>query len=834
MLDHDISARAARRLLSTPADDQHGTRPDDRPGPGGWTRRGFLQAVGMGVAGGAAVGALGDGLLPGLTGEVHEAFAGTPVGPTDGILVTIMLYGGNDGLNTVVPYTDGAYYTQRGAVSIPAASVLALNGQIGLHPNLPYTKSLYDAGQVAIVQGVGYPNPDLSHFTSMAIWMNGRFGNLPPTSGWVGRWLDGQSAAVGDTGAATIDSSVALHLLGEQRRAVAVSPYGDMFGSGTTVNDARMYTGMRAMAAASAGRGQWHEMFASTMRTQLDVARDVAPAFADRLPDGGLVRRLTVAARLINANIGLRVLDVSLDGFDDHDGQLPNHAALLAELDAGLRAFYTTLLPQWRDRVTLLTQSEFGRTSYGNESGGTDHGTASNLFVIGPKVRGGLYGQRPSLAGLARWDRMAHHVDFRHVIGTVVDDWLGGGGSTIVNGAFENLGLFTSGPSGSAEPPPGGAIVLPPAAPSGFVSLAPTRVLDTRDGTGGRSAPLGSQESWKFPLAGRFGIPVDAVAVALNLTAVGATASTFVTVHPYAELRPFSSNLNPAPGQVTPNLVVARVGLDGAIVLYNNTGTVHLVADVVGYFSPSSDVGLLALDPARLLDTRDGTGDRLGALGQAEAFDLQVTGRGGVPADAQAVVLNVTATEPTASSYLTVWPTGDARPLASSVNMSPGQTVPNLIIARVGEGGRVSVFNNAGSTHVVADVLGAFVPGSPARFVPVSPGRALDTRDGVGAPRARLGREHLGLGLTGRCGVPASGVSAVLLNVTVVGPSAGTYVTVFPSGRDRPLASNLNATTGQVVPNMVLARLGPDGGAAISNNSGDIDLVADVMGYFTT
>jgi uncharacterized protein (DUF1501 family) len=140
---------------------------------------------------------------------------------------------------------------------------------------------------------------------------------------------------------------------------------------------------MRAMAASSAGRGQWHDMFANTMRTQLEVARDVAPAFVDRLPDNGLVRRLTLAARLINANIGMRVLDVSLDGFDDHEGQLPSHAALMAELDAGLRAFYDTLLPQWRDRVTLMTMSEFGRTSYSNGSSGTDHGTASDLFVIG-------------------------------------------------------------------------------------------------------------------------------------------------------------------------------------------------------------------------------------------------------------------------------------------------------------------------------------------------------------------------------------------------------------------------------------------------------------------
>jgi hypothetical protein len=575
-------------------------------------------------------------------------------------------------------------------------------------------------------------------------------------------------------------------------------------------------------------------MFANTMRTQLEVARDVAPAFVDRLPDNGLVRRLTLAARLINANIGMRVLDVSLDGFDDHEGQLPSHAALMAELDAGLRAFYDTLLPQWRDRVTLMTMSEFGRTSYSNGSSGTDHGTASDLFVIGPKVRGGLYGQQPSLAGLARWDRMAHHVDFRSVIGTVVDSWMGGGGSTIVNGSFENLGLFTNGPGGGVTPDPGGVVVMPPSTPSGFVALAPTRVLDTRDGTGGRSVPLGPQDSWKFSLAGRFGVPVDAVAVALNVTAVDATAPTYVTVHPFAETRPSSSNLNPVPGQVTPNLVVARVGMDGAVVLYNNSGTVNLIADIVGYFIPGSDVGLLAIDPARLLDTRDGTGDRFGAIGEGESIDVQVTGRGGVPADAQAVVLNVTATEPTAASYLTVWPSGDARPVASSVNMSPGQTVPNLIIARVGEGGRVSVFNNAGSTHVVIDVLGAFTPGATARFVPLSPARALDTRDGVGASRARLGRAPLPLGLAGRCGVPASGVSAVLLNVTVVSPSAGTYVTVFPSGRERPLASNLNATAGQVVPNMVLARLGPDGGASIYNNSGDLDLVADVMGYFTS
>lgn len=830
MLDHDISARAARRLLSSAAP------VDDLVGPDGWTRRRFLQAVGLGVVGGAAIGSLGESVLP---GEVAEVFAGTPVGPTDGIVVNVMLYGGNDGLNTVVPYTDGNYYTQRGAVSIPPTAVLPISPTLGLHPNLAYTKSLYDAGQVAIVQGVGYPVPDLSHFTSMAIWMNGRFSGVP-TSGWLGRWLDGQSAAVAELAVAAIDSSVPLHLVGDVRRAVAVSPFGDMFGSGTSATDQRMYTGVRAMSAAPAGRGPWHDMFAATLRTQLDVARDVAPVFVDRLSSSGLVRKMTIAARLINANVGLRVLDVSLDGFDDHDTQLGPHAALLGEFDAALRAFYETLLPQWRDQVILITQSEFGRTPWSNESGGTDHGTASDLFVIGTKVRGGLHGQRPSLAGLRRWDRMAHHVDFRAVFGTVIDGWLGGGGSTVVNGSFAPLGLFASGPAGVASPipgtvtaPPPATVVLPPAASSGFTSITPTRVLDTRDGTGGRATPLGPQEAWKFVMAGRAGVPTDAVAVAFNLTAVDASASTFVTAHPFGEARPLASNLNPVPGRASPNLVVSRLGIDGAVVLFNSTGTVHLVADVVGFFTPSSAVGLVALDPSRLLDTRDGTGNRFGALGAGESIAVDVAGLGGVPADAQAVALNVTATEPSELSYLTVWPAGEERPLASSVNMAPGQTVPNLVFARLGEAGRVSIYNNSGSSHVVVDVLGAFVPGATARFVPVSPSRALDTRDGVGGPRARITSTQRTLGLTGRCGVPASGVSAVLLNVTAVSPTTGTYVTVFPTGRPRPLASNLNATAGQVVPNMVLARLGPDGGTALYNNTGDVDLVADVMGYFT-
>ena len=820
MLDPDISTSDARRLLSAPLD------ADDIVGPYGWTRRRFLQALGVGVGGGLALGALGEDLIP---GEVRQAFAGTPIGADDGILITIMLYGGNDGLNTVVPYGDGLYYQQRSNIAIAPADVLHINNGLGFHPRLTMLKSMFDAGQVAVVQGVGYPDPDLSHFTSMAIWMNGRFGGGAATTGWIGRWLDGLPAGVADLAAASIDSSVALHLIGQNRRAVGISPYGDMFGTDTQPPDLRMYEGIRAMAGAGTGRSQWGDMFANTMRTHLDLAHDVAPVFTAALPESDLARKMIIAGRLINANVGLRVIDVALDGFDTHDDQTTRHLDLMGELNDAIGAFYATVSPQFRDRVTILTMSEFGRTSYSNESGGTDHGTANDLFVIGSNVKGGLYGQQPSLAIPDRWDRLEYHVDFRHVLGTTIDGWMGGGATTILQGQYENLGFFKGSPGTAGSPPP--VIVLPPAVPSGFVPTTPIRVFDTRDGTGGRSWALTQGEAWSFTLAGRFGIPLDAVAVAINLTSVEATTGTFVTVYPSGEARPFASNLNPVPGSAVPNLVLARVGVGGSIELYNNTGAVHLVGDVVGWFTPSSNVGLEPLAPGRLLDTRDGTGDVLGPIGPGQSIDLLVAGREGVSADCTAVALNVTATGPTLPSFLTVWPAGEPRPLASSVNMVTNQTVPNLVLAKVGAGGKVSIYNNTGNTHVVVDVLGCFGPDTGSRFVTVSPSRVLDTREGLGAPAAKLGRGELVVPLAGRGGIP-DGATAALLNVIAVAPTAGTFVTVYPSGMPRPLASNLNAVAGQVVPNMVIARLGPDGAATVFNNTGAIDVVADVMGYF--
>ncbi len=214
---------------------------------------------------------------------------------------------------------------------------------------------------------------------------------------------------------------------------------------------------------------------------------------------------MTVAARLINANLGFRVLDLGLDGFDTHDNQPGNHPDLLTQLDNGLATFFSTLNPAYYNRVTVMTMSEFGRTPYSNDSAGTDHGTANVLFVMGPNVKGGHYGQPASFGSITdQWDRFEMTTDFRHVLGTVIDGWMGGGASTILNGQYQNLGFFQVGPG---DPPPSGGIppiVTLPSIETEFVSMNPVRLFDTRDGTGGRLGRLGAGESWPFTIRGRY------------------------------------------------------------------------------------------------------------------------------------------------------------------------------------------------------------------------------------------------------------------------------------------------------------------------------------------
>ncbi len=820
MLDHDISAAEALAQLSVPDND-----------PAGFNRRQFLKMVGWGVGGGAVLGSLGASILPELLpSQFREAWATSPIGPTDGVLVLVGMYGGNDGLNTVVPYSNGSYYSYRANIAIPQGQVLAINSNVGLHPNLSYIKSLYDQNMVAIVQGVGYPNPDLSHFNSMATWMYGRSDNAVPTSGWVGRWLDGLAGGDDLFKVAAVGSSLPLHMVGLNRRGTTIPEWGIDFGGGTSANDVRMYNAVRAYAGASAGRGPWHDMIAQTERAQIDVAQTVAPVFAQALPSGQLLKKMTVAARLINADLGLRVIDASYDNFDTHSGEPTDHGSRMAEFDAAIQAFYATLDPRFQGRVTVMTFSEFGRTPWSNDSMGTDHGTANNHFVIGPSVRGGLYGAQPSLTGLARWDRMGFSVDFRSLYTSVLDSWLGGGASSVLNGTYENLNLFN--PPGSVS---GGiAGVAPPAVsvPTEFVGVVPFRLMDSREGVGGPAAPFDQGTTRSLKVTGLGGVPtVGVIGAVLNVTAVGGTAPSFVTVWPTGVARPNTSSLNTRGGDVVPNLVITMLNGAGEASLYNNSGSAHCVVDVVGYFRSDPATRFTSLSPARILDTREGLGAPLAPVLAGSPIDVQVSGAGGVVSDADSVVMNVTVTSPTTAGFITVWPTGASMPTASNLNFAAGQTVPNLVISKLGSGGKVSMFNSSGSTDLIADVLGYFRAGTGARLVSMTPVRLLDTRSDGGVSQP-VGQTPLTLPVAGQRGVPSTGVLAVVLNVTATEPSVNGFVTVYPSGEAIPVASNLNTTAGHTRANLVIAKVGADGAVAMYNSSGSVHLIADAVGYF--
>jgi hypothetical protein len=241
------------------------------------------------------------------------------------------------------------------------------------------------------------------------------------------------------------------------------------------------------------------------------------------------------------------------------------------------------------------------------------------------------------------------------------------------------------------------------------------------------------------------------------------------------------------------------------------------------------------LQPARILDTRNGTGGvAVAPLGAGGQLTVQVSGRGNVPSGAAAVAMNVTVTNTTAPGYLTVFPAGVAMPVASNLNWVPGQTVPNLVEVALSSAGQVTVYNSAGSVDVIFDVAGfystpATSPGPDGLFNPVVPARLLDTRSG-----SPLGPGGLtAVQVTGKGGIPVSGVAAVVLNVTVTGPTVASYITAWPSGATRPAVSNLNFSAGQTVANRAVVKLGPDGKADFYNLQGTVQLIVDVNGWFT-
>jgi hypothetical protein len=342
-------------------------------------------------------------------------------------------------------------------------------------------------------------------------------------------------------------------------------------------------------------------------------------------------------------------------------------------------------------------------------------------------------------------------------------------------------------------------------------------------------------------VAGHNGVPADATAVVLNVTVTNTSASSYLTVFPAGTVPPLASNLNWTAGTTVPNLVEIPIRTGGNVDFFNAAGSADVIADLEGYVAaPTANASSAGLfqprAPVRVLDTRSGIGATAQPVAAGQTIQVTVASAG-----QEAVVLNVTATDPTAASYLTVYPTGTPRPVVSNLNFVAGQTVPNRVIVKVGTSGQVSIYNAFGSVHVVADLNGSFTDGATAttgtRFVGVVPNRILDTRNGTGGVSAPVGSNaSIAVTVAGRGNVPAMNAavapSAVVLNVTVTNPTAASYLTVWPDGETRPLASDLNFVAGDTVPNLAVVKLGSNGTIDLYNAFGSVHVIIDVVGWY--
>ncbi len=403
------------------------------------TRRGFLA---QGTAGLSFV-SLG-GSMPGLLARAAEA--SSLLDKNDHVLVVVELAGGNDGLNTVVPFEDPLYYKNRRTLGLPKNEVKKLTELVGLHPKMEALAELYKGGELAVVQGVGYPKPDRSHFRSMEIWHTASVEGVPPTTGWLGRTLDTSEPSEHD------GSPRGLALTGSlpqtfQADKVVVPVVGqlDAIFSEAEADPAtsklrrRLSTGPDAAEALGFLRKQSESVYRTA-----DRLKEATDKYKSEVtyPEGELGDQLKRASQIIAGRMGVRVLFASQDGYDTHSGQLETHAELLENLSNSLAAFRKDLAAQGvADQVVVMVFSEFGRRVDENASGGTDHGAASNLFLLGSKVKGGLVGKYPSLAQLGEGD-LIYNTDFRSVYATLLDQWLGCPADKVLGQAFPTLDLI--------------------------------------------------------------------------------------------------------------------------------------------------------------------------------------------------------------------------------------------------------------------------------------------------------------------------------------------------------------------------------------------------------
>jgi hypothetical protein len=392
-----------------------------------------------------------------------------------------------------------------------------------------------------------------------------------------------------------------------------------------------------------------------------------------------------------------------------------------------------------------------------------------------------------------------------------------------------------------------GPVEAPSITGAPFKALPPTRLLDTRVSGG----PVGPGAIRTVQVAGVKNVPADAGAVVLNVTVDQPTADGFVTVYPNGQPTPLASNLNFVAGKTIANLVTAKVGPDGAVNIFNFAGQTQVLFDVVGYFPSTSTSGaalstnaapggqFVPLAPARILDTRAGVGAQKAPLGPGGRLDLPVASALNIaPTDIAAVVMNLTATDTTAAGYLTAWPSDQPMQTTSNLNFVAGQSVPNLAVVPVSGSGSVSIFNFAGTTDVIGDVVGYYTSSGVTKpggglFHAMAPERFLDTRPG--ADHATLSNgQSVFTQIVGRSGIPAGAVG-VVANVTATSTTVPGFLTVFPDALPSPLTSSLNFVGGEPgVPNLVMSKLGAPGNIGIYDFSpgGTTDAIVDVVGWY--
>ncbi|MCX5301448.1 hypothetical protein OG898_34135 [Streptomyces sp. NBC_00193] len=377
---------------------------------------------------------------------------------------------------------------------------------------------------------------------------------------------------------------------------------------------------------------------------------------------------------------------------------------------------------------------------------------------------------------------------------------------------------------------------------SEFTPHTPTRLLDTRDGTGAPKGKVGPNGSARLKVAGVGKIPAGATTAVLNVTVTNATAAGHITAFASGAARPTTSNLNFEPGQTVPNLVVVPIGTDGYVDLYNSgLGTVDLIADVTGYFTQSAASGYTAITPERFVDTRIGLGTRKGQVEGFKGFGTAISGVRSVPAGATAVALNVTVTNPKDDGHLTVYPGGTKAPTASNLNFRGGQTVANSVIVPIGADGKISIRNGGWKgTDVIVDVVGFYSPNSQAAYVPFQPFRWLDTREWKWGPLP--GRHYIPM----RLSTKYPGTKAFIMNTTVTNTKGVGFLAVAPDPNSKeayegnydsppsaPGSSTLNFTPGKTVPNLVQASTGYHGIIDVFNESdANIDVVVDIFGDY--